>query len=595
MLTELKTTLLAHGLSDTQLETILNACSKETFSQGEQLCSEDDVLDKLYIILTGCVKAFIGPKDNKRVADFMNAGEAFGHYCVLMNEPVMADLYAEFETTVLCINRSSVLQLIEEIPQLQENLSRSFRKRLKVVMQGNKIRRFARIVAFVRTPHLEPKIISEVAVRLSNRGEQVVIVSKEASQNSSVETVTAKSGENFSHQIHELQSRFDRIVLDLTANSTEDFFQSLRICNEVIWCFRSAKKEEDLELLEQFFEQTPELATQVKRVCLLPSGQRVAPLGTGDNRIKKRDFILPLNDTGDDFRMHRQGIDRITRHLCDVKIGLSLAGGGARGLVHFGILRALDEAGISFDFMSGTSAGSMFGLSYATGLETDYLIDAYHQNLTPPKCFRWLPNGDKWYLVWKFRSLGWDKMLRGYFDHQFEQLQIPFSSVAVDLVAGKQLVSESGDIIQAMLASLNLPIISKPILRNGMALVDGGILNNLPADILVQKKADYVVGVVVSSDLEPKFGKNRPEMDTAEMKHAGRLETMFRLLEVMGSGSKAAQRSAIDLLIRPDTSAFSFTDFTQGKGLAAVGESVMKQSIPELRTQLDELMRFQRK
>ncbi len=594
MLAELRTTLLAHNLTDSQLERIAEECSQESFSQGHQLCYEEDVLDCIYIVLTGCIKAVIGPKNQKRVGAFFNAGEVIGQYCILTDEPVMSDLYAEFETNVLSINRSSVLELIEEIPQLRENFDRTFSERLKVVMHGVKVRRFARVVGFVRSPNILPKIAFEVATRLSNRGERVVIVSNDQFDSDQVKVISADPVDRFSHQIADLQSRFDRIVLDVPAASTEEFFQSLQICNEILWCFRSDRKTKDLELLEPFFAQSPELAGQVKRICLLPKGERVAPLGTRDGRIKKRDFILPIENTGADLRMHRQGIDRITRHLCDVKIGLSMAGGGARGLVHFGILRSLDQAGISFDFMSGTSAGSMFGLSYATGLDTEYLIDAYHRNLTPPWFYRWLPNGDKWYLFWKFRSRGWDKMLRAYFDHQFEQLPIPFSSVSVDLVSGKQLVSESGDIVDAMLASLNLPIIAKPILRDGMALVDGGLLNNLPADVLVQKKADFVVGVAVSSDLEPKFAKNRPGIKSSEMRQAGWLETIFRLLEVMGSGTKEAQRSAIDMLIRPDTSAFSFTDFTNGEGLAAVGEAVMEQSIPELRMQLDELMKFKR-
>jgi predicted acylesterase/phospholipase RssA len=271
---------------------------------------------------------------------------------------------------------------------------------------------------------------------------------------------------------------------------------------------------------------------------------------------------------------------------------LALAGGGARGLVHFGVLRALDRAGFSFDFMSGTSAGSMFGLSYATGLDTDFLIDAYTQNLTPPKFYRWLPNGDRWFLLWKYRSRGWDKMLRPYFNWNFEQLPIPFSSVAVDLVRGKQVITESGDIIEAMLESLNLPVIARPILKDGMALVDGGVLDNLPAGVLVDKKADFVVGVVVTNDLEPKYGKNRPGMKTSEMKRVGGLESMFRILEVMGTGTKDAQRSAVDMLIDPDTSEFSFTDFTQGEPLAEIGESVMEKLIPKLRKELDDLLRF---
>jgi predicted acylesterase/phospholipase RssA len=292
-------------------------------------------------------------------------------------------------------------------------------------------------------------------------------------------------------------------------------------------------------------------------------------------------------------RLYNQGIARLVRHLCDVKIGLALGGGGARGLAHFGVLRALDRAGISFDIMSGTSAGSMFGLSYAAGLEVDFMIQTYSLDLRPPRLFRRLPGGDRLFLIWKFRTRGWDKMLRPYFhDWTMEQLQTPFVSVAVDLVSGNPVVTETGDIISAMLESLNLPGVAQPILKDGRALVDGGVLNNLPGDVLVERNADYVVGVNVGAELSQKFGVNRPGMKTEEMKIPGNLETLFRVLEVVGKGTAELKRSSIDLQIQPDMSRASFSDFTQGAALAEIGEAAAEASLPELQASLLELTRF---
>jgi predicted acylesterase/phospholipase RssA len=148
----------------------------------------------------------------------------------------------------------------------------------------------------------------------------------------------------------------------------------------------------------------------------LRPGQLQAPAGLIDPRLEKRDFIMPLAPTGGGHCLFEQGVSRIYHHLCDVRLGISLAGGGARGLVHFGVLRALDRAGIFFDMMSGTSAGAMFGLSYATGLQIDYMLEEYRKSLTPGFPFNLLPNGDRWFLVWKYRTRSWDRLLRCHFD-----------------------------------------------------------------------------------------------------------------------------------------------------------------------------------
>ena len=92
-------------------------------------------------------------------------------------------------------------------------------------------------------------------------------------------------------------------------------------------------------------------------------------------------------------------------------------------------------------------------------------------------------------------------MLRKYLhDWRLEQLQIPFHAITVDLVQVRSVVRREGDVVHAILESINLPIISRPILRDGMALVDGGVLNNLPADVLAESGVDSIsVGRITQS------------------------------------------------------------------------------------------------
>ena len=156
--------------------------------------------------------------------------------------------------------------------------------------------------------------------------------------------------------------------------------------------------------------------------------------------------------------------------------------------------------------IAGTSAGAMTGIVYASGLDCDYTADRFSTDLRPGWIFRHIPHGSHWYLVSKYRRGQFDPMLRKYLhDWRLEQLAVPCLSVTVDLVAGDSIVREQGDATYAIRESINLPVISVPICRDGQALIDGGIVNNIPADVLVMKRCNFVIAVSVTAKMEKEF------------------------------------------------------------------------------------------
>jgi predicted acylesterase/phospholipase RssA len=201
--------------------------------------------------------------------------------------------------------------------------------------------------------------------------------------------------------------------------------------------------------------------------------------------------------------------------------------------------------------------------------------------------FQILPKWPSWYLVTQFRRGAWDKMLRRYLhDWRLEQLPIPFSAVAVDLIRARTVVRSQGDAVHAILESINIPVISKPILRDGMALVDGGILNNLPADVLAESGVDFIVGVDVSSRVCHEFAGNRPDMPTAKMKNANSIETVLRIFESLAHNISKLRNQAVDFWIRPDTSAFGLVEFHRATAIAAVGADAARAKLSELKQRL---------
>src|SRR5690606_7933124 len=124
--------------------------------------------------------------------------------------------------------------------------------------------------------------------------------------------------------------------------------------------------------------------SQLQVVWLLQPDERVAPRLERPWKLECRDIMIELSeDLGRPARRQWQGMQRLVRHLLGIKIGLALGGGGARGLAHLGVFRAMEEAKLSFDVVSGTSSGAMMGVGYCAGYSCEEGIVNFPSELTP--------------------------------------------------------------------------------------------------------------------------------------------------------------------------------------------------------------------
>jgi predicted acylesterase/phospholipase RssA len=392
--------------------------------------------------------------------------------------------------------------------------------------------------------------------------------------------------------------RHERVLVDVTQRGREaELPRLMRQCEQVWWLVEPRYADSSLENLADLLARDRSLISRVHLVWILRESERFAPVWDADKLgLTTPDFKVVLADSASEGGVstsiaQRQSLSRLVRHLNGTRIGLALGGGGARGLSHLGALRAFERAGIDFDLMSGASSGAMTGLSYAAGWPPDEALRLFTKDLTPHRLLRALPAGAQWYMYAMFRLGAWDRKLRAYVgDARLEQLRIPFSTVAVDLVQGRQVVRDRGDMVNAILESINLPVIAPPIMRDGMALVDGGILNNLPGDVLPERGAALVVGIDIVAKLPRKFAK-RVQGAEGRFRKPGMLETLLRVNEVQDYGLTAIRAPAIDLTIAPDTSAFEFADFTRGFELAEIGEAATEEALPQLKQMIAELSR----
>lgn len=175
------------------------------------------------------------------------------------------------------------------------------------------------------------------------------------------------------------------------------------------------------------------------------------------------------------------------------KIGIALSGGGARGIAHLGVLKALEEFGVKPSLISGTSAGAIAGAFYAGG----YSLPEIKQIVEKGDFFN-LSN----VLIKKqglFNMKGFEKMYQEYFpNNTFDDLQIPLYVAATDILKGEVVYFSSGNLSQALMASSCIPIVFQPLYFDNTYYVDGGVLNNFPVEPLMNK-CDIIIGSHVNS------------------------------------------------------------------------------------------------
>ena len=176
----------------------------------------------------------------------------------------------------------------------------------------------------------------------------------------------------------------------------------------------------------------------------------------------------------------------------EMKIGLVLGGGGARGFAHIGVLRALAERGLEPSAIAGCSMGGLVGALHAAGIDHDEIR----------RRFKDLP---AYRLVDQVRRgglmghKGIDRALAEHLPATFEELQLPLAVTAVDVQEGRAVILRRGELVPALRATSALPGIFSPVSHEGHILVDGGLLNNVPVDVIGVLTLDPVVAVDVGA------------------------------------------------------------------------------------------------
>jgi NTE family protein len=232
-------------------------------------------------------------------------------------------------------------------------------------------------------------------------------------------------------------------------------------------------------------------------------------------------------------------------------LGFALGAGGSRGVAHIGFLQAMEEAGIKPDFITGCSMGSVVGAAYASGMSPAEMHDAVFK-LKPLDIIDVTAKMGGLFNTGKMR-----KVLEKYIgDIEFSQLKIPFRCVAVDMYTQSVVTFSEGKVVDGVVASSSIPAIFRPTEKDGMRLVDGGILERVPVRQLKDMGAKKIVAIDVLGQRE------------CNGKHPSALGTLLEILDLTDNARTRIRREEnkkiIDLWLEPDIgnmSQYSFKTF----------------------------------
>ncbi|TYB79905.1 patatin [Bizionia myxarmorum] len=297
------------------------------------------------------------------------------------------------------------------------------------------------------------------------------------------------------------------------------------------------------------------------------------------------------------------GFSQVQNSKEDVKVGLVLSGGGAKGLAHIGVLKVIDSLGIRIDYIAGTSMGAIVGSLYAAGYSGNQIDTIFRgvdfdkiisDNLPrAAKTFYERDNAERYAITLPFdkfklklpsalsRGQNTLSLLSKLTLHvsdveDFSKLPIPFFCIATNVETGKAVVLDKGSLAQSVVASGAFPSLFQPVIIDNQILIDGGVVNNYPIDELKAKGMDIIIGVDVQDGLASRD----------ELRSATAIILQINNYRTINDMKQKAEKT--DIYIKPDITDYTVVSFSDGKKIIENGILAANKETDQLQKIVDQ-------
>jgi NTE family protein len=505
---------------------------------GQMLFREGDDADAFYLVRSGALAAFRnGALGRPDLIGYIRAGEPVGEMSLLDETPHSASVYALRDSELVRLPKASFDRLTRKHASLMRELARMMLARLRGHERhsGSEPKVFA-FVSTSPTIDLEYRA-GELKEALSRLGYSTVICGDECAD---------WSGQ----QLDALELSHDYVLLTARMGNVSWARRAMGRADRM-WLFARADAHPSQPLMPE--DPSPAAKLKLLDVVLLHFG--------GVSPVVKPQVWAEAADAARLFHWRqdqsRQDAERLARTLSGRSVGLVVSGGGARAYAHLGAIRALREAGIPIDFVGGSSMGSII----AAGIGMEWSDDELERRIR--KTFVDSNPLDDWIMpvVSLARGHKVDSRLKEHFaDTEIADLGRPFFCLSSNLASGKTFVHRGGLVREAIRASIAIPGLLPPVVKNGEILVDGAVFTNFPAREMRAFHRGSVVGVDVTraQGLDPSDFINPPGFISWVSKHGFHslppiASLLMRAATLGVADNQNMGREAADLLILPET------------------------------------------
>lgn len=545
-------------------------------ARGELLFEQRDPADTLYFVVSGRVQTVHLEQDGtlRRLGE-ASRGDTVGEGEFFTGEQRSARAQAVRDSVLVGLSTADFDALVARRPHVLRHVTRNIVERQRRPVLAS---RAASKVSTIAVLGLSPRVsTSEFIARLTSHLERFGPTARLTSErvnslmaepNIANVTEDSAASERLLAWLEGLEARHRFLIYETDSADSEWTQRCLRLADRILLVAHATDDPRPTNFERTLLLPEGRITDAYELLILVHQDGSVLPTGTrawlAERPHVEEHHHLRWSEDAD--------FGRLARVLAGRAVGVVLGGGGARGFAHIGVLKALREAGIPIDMIGGTSMGAALAAQWALGWSADEVASINrrvwieirpHKKLTIPVVS----------VVGSRLAQQCGRMMYG--DTEIEDLWVPFFCVSSNLTTADTMVHRRGSLLRAATASASLPGFAVPTLEGNQLLCDGGLLNNLPTDVMRQLGAGVVIASEVSLEEDASFIADRVPTPWEVLRRRVRFPTLMEVvLRASLLHSTRREQMALndaDFTLRPPMEGFSMMDFPRLAELVTLG------------------------
>ena len=665
----LQNVLIFRDLEIGEIDLIAEKLQLIQYPKDTVIFNIDDPGDRMYIIKSGEIRVVAGVGNSGEVLAYLGRGNYFGEMALLTGEPRSASVVTAMDSEIFVLTKQNFDYLLEKHPSIALTLSHVLSQRLRKIsiQKAGRQNKIISILNTLQKSRQKPLLLEIARKLIKETNGDVVVIDVDVSQDHIAFLLDLEREPQSSHWIiehldqvkrEELEHLLPRdrsgvrffilpsqtdvpfdayfiqllsvfkeyytfVLVNIVADHTitPNTVRTLEQAGTILYLTDQGEPDipYDFQRLKALQQDFPHLQPKLEVIIVREKKNQPAPEELYQHVQRQHIHFLRLDEDPVQFLFQDKGsaivppgdqslpqikrdVSRIARRLGNVSIGLVLGGGGARAYAHLGILKVLEEANIPIDMIAGTSMGAFLGALHILGKSNDEILDLSQE------AWKKLASPISWTLprVSFIKGRRIRQVVHNILgDILIEDLQIPFFCVAGDLVSGQEVVMGQGKLYEAILASGALPAFFAPVSIDDMQLVDGGVVNNVPGDVLKKQGIDIVIAVDVTPEREVHLQSEKDLVSYSGnpirrlLQYGRKLRAQYgtillpriimRVIAIEGLEITRNKSRYFDIHIKPNLEDFDLFDFKRLAEIVKIGEETGRQQLSKIQETLSAL------